>query len=253
VVRVLLEAGADRAARYKGQTALDLIEERLDDPDYDELMDEYREIAALLGAAPVKNGSGSRSVKEEVAKFAANSRRPAFVKFREHLVAHCGKERAWKPRPDHGVPAKNVFVFTLKVCKRQKSLDDLQQEARSAGCHLILTEPWVPGEDAKLVLFPTKSKFAVVTAVGTEGANSGVTNARITGWLEALDRESPFHLVICNHEMIGGAFIGPLKGSRIVAERIAEICPDCFGDGIEDAKALAKALKLNKSFLLRWD
>jgi hypothetical protein len=257
VVRVLLEAGADRTAKYRGQTALDLIEERLDDPDYDELKDEYRKIAALLGAAQARNGSGSSSVKEEVARFAANSRRPACVKFREQLVALCGKGREWKPQPDHGLPAKNVVAFTLKGCKRQKTIDDLQEEARTAGCHLILTEPWQPGEDAMLALFPTSNKFAVVAAVGTEGANSGVTNARITGWLEDLDRKSPFHLVICSHEMVGGAFIGPLKGSLKgslkVAESIAEICPDCLGDDFVDARELAKALKSNKSFLLRWD
>jgi hypothetical protein len=251
VVRVLLEAGADRTARYQGQTALDLIEERLDDPAYDDFKQEYRAIAALLGSAPAKNGSVVDSVKKEVAKFAANALQPGYARLHERLVSLCGAGRAWKPQPDHGLPAKKVVAFTLRQCKRQEALNDLQKEARDADCHLVLAEPWAPGENAKLVLFPTANKLAVVAAVGTEGANHGIQTSRVLSWLETL--ENPFQLVLCNHESVGGTFIGPVKGARKLAESIAAFCPGCLDEGVEDAGKLAQAIKKSKSFLLRWD
>ena len=253
VVRVLLEAGADRTAKYQGQTALALIEERLGDSDYDDFQQEYREIAALLGAAPTKRGSASDSVKADVAKFAANARRPAYVRLRERLISQCGAGRAWKPQPDHGLPAKNVVAFTIEGCKQPKTVDDLQSKARDAGCHLVLAEPWSPGEDAKLVLFPTDNKLAVVAAVGTEGANNGVQTSKVMSWLETLDNENPFHLVLCNHESVGGAFVGPVKAAGKLAEKIAAFCPIVLDGEVDDAEKLARAIKKGKSFLLRWD
>src|SRR5262245_59035927 len=65
-----------------------------------------------------------------------------------------------------------------------------------------------PGEDARLVLFPTENKLAVVAATGTEGVNNRVDPADVIAWLQSLDAESPVHLVFCNHELVGGAFVG---------------------------------------------
>ena len=112
-----------------------------------------------------------------------------------------------------------VVALTLARCKREKTLEDLQEEARKAGGQLILAELWAPGEDAALVLFPTDNKLAVVAAVGTEGANYGVQTTDVIAWLESLDGENPFHIVFCNHELVGGAFVGPVKGAKKLAER----------------------------------
>lgn len=253
VVRVLLEAGADRNAKYQGETALQMIKERLDDPDYEEFADEYQEIAKLLGASPTKSAKSPDAMKEVAAKFATNSRRPAYAKLVERLRSTCGDGRSWNPVADHGIRADNVVAFSLKNCKRQKTVDDLQKESFDAGCHLILSEPWSPGEDASLVLFPTDNKLAVVAVVGTEGANHGVKNSKLMSWLEVLDAENPFRLVVCNHESIGGAFIGPVKKAANLAERIVALCPDCIDDEIVDEEALALVIKKSKSFYMRWD
>ncbi len=253
LVRILLEAGADQNAKYKGQTALELVKERLRDPDYAEQRQQYREIAALLGEASVESSRSADPELREVEKFPENARRPAHLQLRERLVERCGPGRPWAPLPDHGLPAAEVVAFTLAGCKRQKTVEDLQEEARAAACHLVLAEPWAPGEDAALVLFPTANKLAVVAAVGTEGANYGVQTPNVIAWLERLDGESPFHLVFCDHESVGGSFLGPVKGAKKLAALIVEFCPSILDEGPEDPEELARDLKKRRSFLLRWD
>jgi len=83
--------------------------------------------------------------------FAKNARRPEYKRLLADLKEKCGAPTDWRPVPDHGVPSKDVRAFTLVACKKQKALEELQKEARAAGCHLVLTESWMPGEDAALV------------------------------------------------------------------------------------------------------
>jgi Domain of unknown function (DUF4253)/Ankyrin repeats (3 copies)/Ankyrin repeat len=252
-VRVLLEAGADRNAKYEGQTALQQVQELLRDPAGADQNEQYRAIAQLLGEVPADGDRSADAERREVERFAENARRPAYGPLRQRLVERCGAARPWQPLPDHGLPAAEVVAFTLARCQRQKALEDLQAEARTAGCHLVLAEPWAPGEDAALVLFPTDNKLAVVAAVGTEGVNYGVQTPDVIAWLGSLDAENPFHLVFCNHELVGGAFLGPVKGAKKLAGRMVEFCPSCLDEGPDDAEELALVLKKRRSFLLRWD
>src|SRR5207249_11687117 len=131
IVRILLEAGADRNARHHGRTALQIAKERLRDDDYADQKRQYQEIATLLADAPTKKSDGPANAElEEVKQFAENARRPEYVQLRKLLAERCGEARPWAPLPDHGVPAANVVACTLADCKRQKALDDLQQDAR---------------------------------------------------------------------------------------------------------------------------
>jgi hypothetical protein len=253
VTRVLLEAGADRNAKHQGQTALQLAKERLRDPDFEEQKKEYQAIAALLAGASAKSDRPSDAEPVEVKNFAKNARRPEYLQLRKLLAERCGEARPWSPMPDHGVPATNVVAFSLAECKRQQAIDELQEESRKAGCHLVLGEPWTAGEDALVILFPTDNKFAVVAAVGTEGANYDVPTPKIIAWLATLDEENPFHLVYCDHESVGGTFLRPIKGVKKLAERMIQLCPSCLDDGPEDDEELALDLKKRKSFYLRWD
>ncbi|MCI0685473.1 MAG: DUF4253 domain-containing protein [Gemmataceae bacterium] len=212
-----------------------------------------REIAALLGDVPAASDRSADAELREINQFAKNARRPEYVRFRKRLVERCGPARRWAPLPDHGLPAAEVVAFKLAGCKRQRTLENLQEEARKAGCHLILADPWAPGEDAALVLFPTDDKLAVVAAVGTEGANYRVQTAQVIAWLEKLDAENPFHLVFCDHESVGGTFVSAVKGVRKLAERMVEFCPSCLDEGPDDTGELALVLKKRRSFLMRWD
>src|SRR5262249_48331149 len=79
VVRLLLDAGADRNASFDRQTALDLVKEELKHPTFtnsEEQRHRYQTIVSLLsGKADHKPAQDASAA--EVAKFAANARRPA--------------------------------------------------------------------------------------------------------------------------------------------------------------------------------
>src|SRR5262245_33207960 len=112
VTRVLLDAGADRDAKYQGQTALQMVKERLRDPDYVDQKKRYQQIAALLGDAPAKGGRSANTELDEVKQFAKNAKRPEYVQLRKLLAEQCGEARSWSPMPDHGVTATNVVAFS---------------------------------------------------------------------------------------------------------------------------------------------
>lgn len=141
VVRLLLAKGADRNAKYMGKTAIQIVKERLRDPDYEDEKPQYLAIAALLGETPMVTKRAADSDRDLVKVFATNARQPAYAQLRDRLAAKCGTGRPWMPAQDHGVPAAGVVSFRLANCKRQKVLQDLQQEARNAASHLVLAEP----------------------------------------------------------------------------------------------------------------
>jgi Domain of unknown function (DUF4253) len=97
------------------------------------------------------------------------------------------------------------------------------------------------GGDAALVLFPTADKLAVVASAGTEGANYGVQTADVIDWLKQVDDENPFHLTFCGHDLVGGAFLRPVKGARKLAERVIEFCPSCPDEGVERPRKVPPA------------
>jgi hypothetical protein len=255
IVRLLLSAGADPAARFDGQTALEMVEEELEHPTFTESDDQrqrYQKIVSLLSG----KGDGEPAPDApalEVAKFAENARQPAHQSLRKLLDGRCGKARPWKPVPDHGLAAAEVVAYTLRGCDSEADLHDLQDRARQANAHLVLSEPWEPGEQAKLTLFPTADRFAVVAATGTAGANHNVSTADVLAWLRNLDKVNPFTLCFCGHDLVGGDFLGPVRKAGQVAEAMAAVCPSVLDVGFESPQELALALKKARAFLLRWD
>ena len=256
-VRVLLEAGADRNATFDGQTALERAEEDIEHPvgdDEEELKPRLEQIVALLNGSTKKGkASADSDFTREVQQFAQNARRPACVRLRQKLEKRCGPLRPWKPQKDHGLAAAEVIGFKLAECQKQEELEKLQDEAAKAGCLLVLSEPWAPGEDASLVLFPTDNKYAVIAAVGTSGANDGVRTADVIHVLTSVEKENPFALVFCGHHLAGGAFQRAVKGAGKLAAKLVELCPKCQDEDCSTPEELAIALKKRKSFLLRWD
>jgi hypothetical protein len=248
VVQLLLDAGADRNAAFDKQTALDLVAEELKHPTFTESEDQrqrYQKIVTLLSGKAEGESTQDASVLE-VAKFAENARQSAHQNLRKLLDGRCGEARPWKS-------AAEVVAYALRGCTSEADLHDLQDKARRANAHLVLSEPWEPGEEAKLVLFPTADKLAVVAATGTAGANHDVSTADVLAWLRNLDRGNPFTLRYCGHDLVGGDFLGPVKKAAQVAEAMAALCPGVLDVGFESAQEVAAALKKAKAFLLRWD
>jgi uncharacterized protein len=256
VVRLLLKAGADRDAKFNGETALKMVKGEIKFPTLPgsaERKQPYLEVAALLAETLPSGEPAEDTAVLELANFAENARQATYLQVRQMLADRCGEARPWQPVPDHGVAAEEVVRFTLRQCAEAKTLTCLQEEVRHAGHHLVLAEPWLPGENAELVLFPTSDKFAVIAAVGTEGANYSVQTADVIAWLRNLEQQNSFALRCCAHDLVGGDFLGPVKSAKKLAEQITEFCPSCMDEGFETPEELARVLTKSKNFLLRWD
>jgi len=107
-------------------------------------------------------------------------------------------------------------------------LEALQSEVRAAGFQLVLYDA-VPGpaKTAKLMVFPTTEKFAVVVARGTSGVNYGLTTRALIAWLRKLDKENPFDLTGCGFDFLEGRFPAPVVNAEHWAKLMVELCPDC--------------------------
>lgn len=254
-VRVLLAAGADRDAKFDGETTLKRVQQNIKFPHGEKevaLVPRLKAIAELLQGRAASSKSEEDEFVREVEAFTTNAARPEYSHLLQLLNSECGKGKPWQPVADHGLEAAKVLSFTLKHCKNEQQLESLQKAAREAGCHLVLAEPWVPGESAKWTLFPTSNPYAVVAACGTEGANHSVNTQDIIAWLRQVEMQNPFDLTLCNHESVGCHFHGQVKSASKLAKSMAEICPSVL-DELDDAATLANCIKKERSIYLRWD
>jgi hypothetical protein len=120
---------------------------------------------------------------------------------------------------------------------------------REAGFYLVHAAPFGPAAAAKLRLFPTGEKYAVLAGSGTNGINYGYSTRDIITWLFDLDRENPFVLTECWFDYFGGKFLQPARNVDRWAERMLEFCPDL---GMAP-QALAAELAATQRFGFWWD
>jgi ankyrin repeat protein len=215
VVRILLDAGTDPHARGwsadPNKTALLLAQDN-----------RKTSVIPLLADAM---GLSPEHVAEDPAYAAARRLRnaadtPEFQAVLRRLAEVCGKRPIpWKKR-------KGVHCCYLRRATPEQ-VESLQAEVRAAGFQLVLYDT-VPGfgNSAKLMVFPTAEKYAVLVARGTNGTNYGFTTRAVIAWLRNLEQENPFDLTACGFDFVEGRFRGPVVNAEAWADRMFEFCPD---------------------------
>ena len=142
---------------------------------------------------------------------------------------------------------KGVFRCYLRD-PAPAQLETLQAEVRAAGFQLVLYDS-IPGHGnaAKLMVFPTAEKFAVLVARGTNGVNYGLTTRALIAWLRDLEKENPFELTGCGFDFLEGRFRAPVRHAEHWAKRMVELCPDC-----ESPEQVMEELR-EQRFFFWWD
>src|SRR5262249_18925774 len=110
VVRLLLGAGADRNAKFSGQTALQMTKDQADLARIGGAVATEQKCRAAMAVLAEKSATAARPAQapddsRAVAAFAANAQKPAYQQIRELLTERCGQGRSWQPLPDHGIAA----------------------------------------------------------------------------------------------------------------------------------------------------
>ena len=238
-VRLLLDAGANPHTRSswmlapgKTKTALDFAQDN-----------RKKEVIPLLAAAM---GIAAADVAEDSAYAAAkqfrhNAETPAFQAVLARLAEACGKPPIpWEKR-------KGVYRCYLRH-PAAGQLEALQAEVRAAGFQLVLYDA-IPGYDnaAKLMVFPTSEKYAVLVARGTNGANYDLTTRALIAWLRDLEKENPFELIGCGFDFLEGSFPSHVQNAKDWSRRMLELCPDC-----ESAAQVMLELRQQR-FYFWWD
>lgn len=111
----------------------------------------------------------------------------------------------------------------------------------------------IDGRLDRVAILPTADKYAVLEAIGTSGANCGLSNADVVAWLRALEQHAPFILPGVGTDFLELEFEQPLRDAKQWASRIYEFCPDAVDQGIGSVARLEKHLQRNKGLSLWWD
>jgi ankyrin repeat protein len=268
--RALLEAGADLNARgssgpQRNKTAVEYVRQIEDRPRRRAMLEL---LTGTAGAAdPVE------AVYQAVEGFAAAARQPRFQAMLEVLAGVCDKP----PAPSKKCPGAYVCARpnAARLTQRyegeaaleealaatesangraQLLLDRLRAEVRTADFHLIEPEANQSARTAKLLLFPTADKYAVVAARETDGANYGLATQDIIAWLQEMEKENPFVLTGCGHDFLAGEFVRPVVNAGPLAARMCAFCPDLLdGEVVESPEQVAEQLQEYQGFFFWWD
>jgi hypothetical protein len=257
VARILLAAGADpnyRAHSYmfrrKNKTTTALEQARGNG---------HKAVVELLLQAGAGGSEPAQFAYDLLKGFRQAAEQPAFREMVDLLTTACG-HAPWPWRRRRG-----VFQVTLKRFdaleavwatqsspvgskSRESLVDWLQTKVREAGYYLVHADLFGPDTSAKLRLWPTAEKFAVIAGSGTNGINYGYSTRDIITWLFELDRENPFVLTECWFDYLGGKFHQRVQNTDHWAEKMLEFCPDLG----TSPQAVARELEANQAFGFWW-
>jgi ankyrin repeat protein len=283
LVRHLVEAGADvNAVARTGDTALKWAKEQRQQAIYAYLKQQGARPKTPVKAssrtlpAPVEPANPSdpmQVLRAEVKNFPHAAARDAFQEVLRYLAQAIGKE----PTESSRRPGSYKLALTQKrVCTLAdhfqhtrptfrparveqevhciaELLGRLQQEMRGRGALLTVDALWNIDEPIKLRLYPTTNPYAVLAACGTNGANYGISTARVIAWLRQMHKTHPFVLTSCAHDSLAGDFLEPVFDARDLARKMYKFCPDIVDQGTETLQALARSLRRSQCFFFWWD
>ncbi len=265
--QMLLDAGADIRLRDKaGGTCLEWsdLEKTMASP-MSELFDIIKLLKAKLGLEE-KQLDFKKAWKE----FKEVDASEPYKKVIEQLTTLCqSKPYPWKKR-------KGVYRFYPKdwdglaarygkpadyhsSAKRDQKHDrkveitrHLQDEIRKTG-YTLLSHKDEQGSDMQL-LFPTKDKYAIIAACGTDGANYGLSTDMIIETLQDIENQYPFEITDCMHDALGGTFTAPIKHPLELAKTLCDFCNSLVdGEMTTSAEDVADEIKKSNRFYLWWD
>jgi uncharacterized protein DUF4253 len=161
---------------------------------------------------------------------------PAFRQAVAELEGLCGAK---------AFPLEGTAGFTVHVDSRSGfDLDKAFKEFQKRGFLLFAADM----DASRVVILPTADKYVAVEAMGTNGANYGLSPEDVIRWLRDLEKTHPFELTGIGFDFLKGRFTQPVSKPAALAKQMAEFCP---GDDYEPA--FARDLKKGRRFTFWWD
>jgi hypothetical protein len=276
VVRLLIAAGANVNMHYLGDniTALSIAREN-GRSEVAEILKKAGGTSKISLPERAKPKDPLAPLREKFARTAEGSRYQNTVRLVSKLCGRPGKSPSISEAGGDWQSPPGVLCFAMpqpqiaKLARRYKNtasgtasaagrnaglLDALCAEVRRAGFHLVFDKPWMPARAARLLLFPTRDKYAVIAARETNGANYGLSTDGIIAWLRRLEKTHPFILTHASLDSLGGEFVRPVADAGALARKMVKFCPDLIdGETIESVADIARLLEDRQDFYFWWD
>lgn len=111
----------------------------------------------------------------------------------------------------------------------------------------------IGGEPDELALVPLADPYSIVSLIGTNGANYGLSTAAIVDTLRAIHRDEPFDLTGIGFDYLEGRFRHPVGNPVELAHRFYTFCPDIVHQGTGSVEALAAEIRKTNTLYCWWD
>jgi ankyrin repeat protein len=233
-VRRLLAAGSDMNARtVDGISAYSVA-----------LHGRHHDVVAVLREAGATFDPNDPLMAEQFS-FEAQPDESLFRDVLAQVAQVVGRPVRWD---QHGEVLKFADVV-LNLAQWQQ----LHEQVQRRGFHLVQARPNPLAGPTTLLLFPTKDKYAVIKACGTDGGTCDLSTQRIIAWLRKLDKKLPFVLTGCGHDFLAGRFLSPIRDGSQLAMKMFAFCPDIVDQGCGSVDALAREIERTQRFCLWWD
>jgi hypothetical protein len=111
----------------------------------------------------------------------------------------------------------------------------------------------IDGEPDELALVPLGDPYAIVSLVGTNGANYDLPTSAIADTLRALHDDEPFVLTGIGFDYVEGRFRHEVRDPLTLAHRVYALCPDIVHQGMGSVNALADEIRRTNRLYCWWD
>lgn len=108
-------------------------------------------------------------------------------------------------------------------------------------------------QQERVAMLPTTDKYKALEAMGTNGANFGLSTEDIIKWMRDLEKEQPFTLTGVGFDFLSGTFKSKVKDPAGLAKRMYEFCSDIVDQGVGTVEELEKQLSKSRDFFFWWD
>jgi hypothetical protein len=178
------------------------------------------------------------------------SKSPAFKETVAAIKRLTGKAAEPLEGADDRIPGG--YGWLMDEDRARAFVEQHRTEILDRGFYLFFTRDLTETNGCAVAILPVSDVYRVIAVVGTEGANSKVSNEDLITWLRELEKAQPFVITGVGLDFIEGRFTTALQDPGALVKRINKLCPDGDEGPAVEQHQVEQLQRTNKLYLW-WD
>ncbi len=148
---------------------------------------------------------------------------------------------------------KKGLEFEVKAGRGRSVASKYRAKLRKQGYFVFVSEDSFGTGDDRVGVIKSEDQFDILLAMGTDGANYGIDNAKVVAKLKEWNAKWPLEIVGAGLDWMEARFVRQPPDMAAFAEEVYQFCPDVVDQGTDTVKALAAEMKRTNALYLWWD